>query len=370
MPAYFRKAQAKPKSTLHGLIVLDRLGQPVLGMNRSIVSIAPYIRRYNIRFHYIASSSPHRFLLSAYKILLRTGRFKFDFVIFNSAASLYYVNILGIYTSVALPLFRLFTLFNVPMYVYWHETEWAFEKLKNENPSGLKIIDRISSHPDVIHLTASNVCNHYIEGRYSGKSPICINECSVVPVGDKKTTAPENSPKVVNIASIQERKGTDLFVKTAIEVCKKHPTVEFVWIGEGKKFGTWEKDIQMACMQDRIRFPGYMYAPYDSLRTASLFFLTSRDDPFPLSVLEAMCLRRTIITFNVGGAPEALGGHGILIEPFNTNAAANEILKLLDNPPKKLINEKVRDRYYQLYTPEIFSAKLNDIVRKRLESTK
>ncbi|MBU1055285.1 MAG: glycosyltransferase family 4 protein [Proteobacteria bacterium] len=231
-------------------------------------------------------------------------------------------------------------------------------------------MNKIASRPEVTHLTASEVCNRYIKNCYPGTMSYVINECSIIPDDYNKIVVPSNPPKVINIASMQERKGTDLFVKTAIEVCKKHPSVEFVWIGDEKKFGTWKNDIQLAGLQDRIRFLGYMYIPFSELHTASLFFLASRDDPFPLSVLEAMCLGRNILTFNVGGAPEALGGHGILIEPFDTDAAANEILKLLGSPPEKLINKKLRERYYQLYTPEIFAVKLNDIVRNRLEKTK
>lgn len=353
--------------TLQGLVIMDRTGPPVFGMNRSILLAEKHLRTHGIRLNYISSSSPHRFLLSVCKILFKTGRFRFDFALFNSAASLYYVNIHGIYTSFALPIFRLLKASKMPMYIYWHETEWAFNRLKAENPFGFDIMNKMASDPDVIHLSVSGACSRNLKRRYPDVAPINVHNCTHIPEDDNVERPPSDIPRVVNIASVQERKGTDLFVRTAIEVCKKHPEVEFVWIGGGKHYGTWDEDIRAAGLQRRILFPGYIKDPHRILRSASVFFLSSRDDPFPLTVLEAMCLGKKIITFDVGGAPEALGGHGILVRPFDTEAAAAEILNLLNRPPEKSKSQRISERYYRLYTPEIFAARLNGIIRKRLK---
>jgi glycosyltransferase involved in cell wall biosynthesis len=171
---------------------------------------------------------------------------------------------------------------------------------------------------------------------------------------------------VVNLASIQERKGTDLFVETAIKVCRRHPTVEFLWLGDGEPFGSWQREISQAGLEHRILFPGYVEAGHLILRRASIFFLSSRDDPFPLSVLEAMCLGRTVVTFDVGGAPEALDGQGYVIPPFDTDLAARAILECLDKPRANLVSPSLRERYLALYTPERFAARLNHVVRAAL----
>jgi glycosyltransferase involved in cell wall biosynthesis len=177
---------------------------------------------------------------------------------------------------------------------------------------------------------------------------------------------PSEPPVVVNLASIQERKGTDLFVQTAIKVCQVHPSVEFIWLGDGRPFGTWQTDIERAGLQGRILFPGYVEAAHLILRRASVLFLSSRDDPFPLSVLEAMCLARSIVTFGVGGAPEALAGHGAIVPPFDTNAAAQAILAILDRAPAQRLNLALRERYLALYTPERFAARLDAVIRQHL----
>ncbi|MCA9973252.1 MAG: glycosyltransferase family 4 protein, partial [Anaerolineales bacterium] len=130
------------------------------------------------------------------------------------------------------------------------------------------------------------------------------------------------------------------------------------WIGGGEVDGRLQQGIQAAGLAQRIEFTGYLEAPHTLLRQASCLFLTSRDDPFPLSVLEAMSLARSVITFDVGGAPEALAGSGIVLPPFDTAAAAEAILELLRQPAAARLRPAARARYLAEYTPQRFAARL------------
>jgi len=212
----------------------------------------------------------------------------------------------------------------------------------------------------------SEACKVSLEKHYPGVRPIVVYNCTKIPAPFDRPVQPAEPPTVVNLASIQARKGTDLFVETAIKVCQRHPAVEFIWLGDGEPFGSWQADIERAGLQERILFPGYVDAGHMILRRASLLFLSSRDDPFPLSVLEAMCLGRSIVAFDVGGAPEALAGEGHVIAPFDTDAAAETILACLDKPAAERINLKLRERYLDHYTPQRFAQRLNEILRREL----
>jgi len=364
MPKIKIRKNKNESKTLHGLVIVDKLKMDTGGKNQSLFLADKYLRINKIHLSFLSSSSPHRLLLSLLNNILKKKQFRYDFVVFNSMASLYYVNIRGHFTGVGYLLARAFLKLKIPIFMYWHETDWVFEKIEKENPRRLNKIDKLASHPDIFHLAASDACSRYIHSRYGVKVPITINECSILPEGYNQVLQPSDPPIIVNIASIQERKGTDLFVKTAIKVCEKHPTVEFIWIGDGNAYGTWEKDIKAAGLQNRILFPGYIHCPHILLRNASMFFLSSRDDPFPLSVIEAMCLGRTIMTFNVGGAPEALKEYGILIPPYDTDKAAAAILGCLNSNPANLINHAVRQRYFNRYTPMHFAVRLNNCIRK------
>lgn len=341
---------------LHGLVVLNSLRKMHTGASRPVKLVEPYLRPFNIRLYYSAARSVLHFLHS----LTICGRIHYDFVLLNGLASLSHRSPFG--TRLA----RAVLAFNIPVFVYWHETDWVLDRHRREHPASARGVREIATHPSVTHLTVSDAGASSIKTHFPGVSPIVVHNCTCIPKPFDRLSRPSTPPYVLNLASIQQRKGVDLFVKTAIAVCQRHLDVEFVWLGSGEPYGTWRREVQDAGLEQRILFPGYVDAGYLLLRRASVFFLSSRDDPFPLSNLEAMCLGRTIVTFDIGGAPEALGGHGTVIPPFNTQAAADAILDHLQKPPMQLINEAARRRYLELYTPETFAARLNYHIRERL----
>jgi glycosyltransferase involved in cell wall biosynthesis len=348
--------RAEKPRTLQGLAVLNSDREMRTGAARSIKLAAPYLKSLGVHLHFAAVRSVAHFLHG----IAKTRRLRYDFALFNGLASLSHRSRFGpklAHTAHALRL---------PTFLYWHETDWVLDAHRREHPRSAKIVDEIARWPSVTHLVPSTACERSIESHYPGTEPIVIFECTAVPRTFDFPVKPSSPPTVVNLASIQERKGTDLFVETAIKVCQQHPQVEFLWLGHGEPYSKWRQEIVDAGLERRILFPGYVDAGHLILRRASVFFLSSRDDPFPLSNLEAMCLGRSVVCFDVGGAPEALAGHGTVIPPFDTDRAARAILDCLDKPPEQRVNAAVRELYLDRYTPERFAARLNRCIRERL----
>ncbi len=356
----------KLNNSLKGIVFISSLKRPLYGMNRSIVQISSYLKQeHNIILDFTETGSA-TFLIELYE------KFdQYDFLLFNSAASLI---LLLQFPEIFNALIKL----NIPIFIYWHETEWAMNNLGEKFPKYAELISSFSNHL-VFHLTASNCCSIFVSTIFKGcKSRIfTVYECIDEHTEDFPDSdfVPLQSPFVLNIASIQDRKGTDLFIESAIKVCHKHPTVKFVWLGKEVSLGSYSHKaglarIEKAGLNDRIIFPGFADNPYQYLKTASLVFLSSRDDPFPLTILEAMSCGRQIITFDVGGAPEAIGEEGIIIKPFDTDAAAQSILASLDKPTDKLFKPSMQKRYLNLYTPEKFAIRLDSCIRQSLQRVK
>jgi hypothetical protein len=93
-------------------------------------------------------------------------------------------------------------------------------------------------------------------------------------------------------------------------------------------------DIRCLGLEREIRFIGELAAPHGLLALADLFCLTSREDPFPLVMLEAAALRKPVLCFErAGGAREfcALGG-GIAVPFIDVEAMADQAHGLLADP--------------------------------------
>ena len=352
------------ESNLRGLVVINSIENPPLGMNKSIQIVEPYlVREHGIHLEYTLSQ-----LDKLSKTLAHKSHW-YDFIIFNSAASLSSWN----HRDFA----RLITKLKIPVFVYWHETDWTLSKWKKSFPIAHQNIIEVSSHSNFTHVTASEACSDTIRRYYPASKNIHkIYECTDIPINCKPTSKSAASvPFVLNIASIQERKGTDLFVDTAIKVCARHPTVQFVWLGKATSAGqelykNCQSKIKSCGLENRIIFPGHVESPWEHyLKNASVFFFPSRDDPFPLSILEAMCMGRSIVTFNVGGPPEALGVHGTIIDPFDIDSAATAIVNLLSKSSENFVNQDIIQRYQSLYTPEKLGDRIANHVNFGLRRT-
>lgn len=120
----------------------------------------------------------------------------------------------------------------------------------------------------------------------------------------------DNREFVIGGCGLQEwRKGPDLFVQVAKVYKEKHPNakVRFVWLG-GKGGFTNELlyETDLLGMMDTVEFIGDVANPGDYFSMFDLFLLTSREDPFPLVVLEAITEKTPVLGFDGVGDIENL----------------------------------------------------------------
>ncbi len=145
---------------------------------------------------------------------------------------------------------------------------------------------------------------------------------------------------VVGCGTTDHRKGPDLFIETAAKVCAQLPAARFVWIGgatSAEEQGQLQKLVAATPCADRIKFIGSRAAPRDYLAAGQVFFLSSREDPYPLVALEAADAGIPIVCFaDSGGMPDFVRNSAGRTVPFaDTTAAAEALLALLRDPAER-----------------------------------
>jgi glycosyltransferase involved in cell wall biosynthesis len=131
-------------------------------------------------------------------------------------------------------------------------------------------------------------------------------------------------------------KDLQTWLRAAAVVAKRYPQARFVLIGEGKDNSCLEQLKRLAVelgIAERTYFPGYrsdllpVYASFD------LFFLSSRREGLPNSILEAMAMGLPVVTSDVAGAKELVldGQTGYVLPQGDAVGIARAIMALAAN---------------------------------------
>jgi glycosyltransferase involved in cell wall biosynthesis len=156
-----------------------------------------------------------------------------------------------------------------------------------------------------------------------------------------------NSTIIWGCGTIYWRKGVDLFIQTAIKLRDMGgQNFKFYWIGgnywnlEENEWGSWErleKIIDENGINDQVIFLGEQDNPKDYMKAGDIFYLPSREDPFPLVCLEAAECELPVICFEkAGGMPDFIEKDaGIVVPYLDTDAAAEAIHFLMTHDSKR-----------------------------------
>lgn len=150
---------------------------------------------------------------------------------------------------------------------------------------------------------------------------------------------------VVGVGHVQIRKGVDLFLEVAHFVREKtgNNDIHFVWVGGGFApksdvgYSVW---LQSAIERRKLEDCTTILPAQSSLdwvfEAADIFLLSSRLDPFPNVVVDAMAAGLPIVCFDQAtGCAEFLKDNEAdarVVPYLDTRAAADAVLELIDRP--------------------------------------
>lgn len=224
-----------------------------------------------------------------------------------------------------------------------HEMENVIHQYKCEN--NLDIIakyaknivfasDYVRKSVEIINKIPPNKARIYPQGMYI-LNPY-LNNKDKVRENIKYLYNIENNNKIVlGVGYGDYRKGIDLFVDTAYKTLSIYSNVTFIWVGkiELELKNNLEKTIKDKGYEKSIIFAGFQNDSMKYYIASDVFLLTSREDPFPTVVMEAMYAKLPVIAFKDGGGYVEIinDENGKLVEYENVEQMSNELVKYLYN---------------------------------------
>ena len=144
---------------------------------------------------------------------------------------------------------------------------------------------------------------------------------------------PTDAALVLGVGYIDHRKGVDLFVQAVAQMRAAGLPAEAIWIGHADR----DELLKVRALAEslgiagHVRFPGRQADPARFYAAADLFLLTSREDPYPSVVLEAMAAELPVVMFaGVTGSQDlAERGLAVAVPSHDPTAMAEAAVRLL-----------------------------------------
>lgn len=181
---------------------------------------------------------------------------------------------------------------------------------------------------------------------------------------------PERVKIIGNIARFEARKGHHWLIEAISILAKKISNFHVVLVGEGPAKKEIEAQVKALDLEKIVTFTGYRPDTCEITQIFDIFVYPSILEGLPISILEAMSLKKPIVATPADGISEAItsGKTGLLVPPQNPSALAQAIERFLVNPElAKAMGKAAFARYEANYTLEQM-IKQNEILYQELIS--
>lgn len=154
--------------------------------------------------------------------------------------------------------------------------------------------------------------------------------------------------KIVTLGRLSKEKGQYLAIKALSKLKEDNYKVRWYCVGDGNSRSEYEKLIQEYKLENDFILLGLKANPYPYIKNADIYVQTSRHEGYCLTLAEARCLCKPIISTNFIGAYEQINNNinGIIIEQ-NEIELCNSLKYIINNDEVKgsftrvLINEEI-----------------------------
>ena len=135
-------------------------------------------------------------------------------------------------------------------------------------------------------------------------------------------------------------------------VIKQHTHCKLLVVGDGELRPEIEALLQQLAIQDYVQLLGIRYDVPALLSASDIFVLSSAWEGFGLVVAEAMATERITVATDCGGVAEVMGEKGFLVNPQNSQALADGMLKALSLNSKDAaqLGKEARQRIIKKYS--------------------
>lgn len=243
--------------------------------------------------------------------------------------------------------------------------------LEFDSPKYLGLGEKIRRAAFVVAITSytrSQLCR---ASDYSDWPKIRVVRCGLQPEIFEEPLRPvPGEPRLVCLGRLVEQKGQMLLVEAAAQLARRGVQFHLVLVGGGPLRDRLAALIERHGLEGCVELAGALETErfYDELCRSRGLVLPSFAEGLPMVIMEAMALRRPVISTYIAGIPELVrnGENGWLVPAGCVDSLVTAMEEMLRRPVEDLraMGEAGYARVHELHHADTETAKLAELFRR------
>lgn len=174
---------------------------------------------------------------------------------------------------------------------------------------------------------------------------------------------------IVTVARLEHQKAIDWLVEAARRAISRDPSLRFVVVGGGPQRDEARAWAAEAGIADKLTFAGHSDEVPAYLAAADIFFLPSRWESLPISIVEAFQRRLPVVATNCAGVEELVDGSvGRLVPIGHVDAMVEALIELASDDAlrARLSDAALRRSHEDRFSPAHVHASFEQLYREAL----
>lgn len=161
-------------------------------------------------------------------------------------------------------------------------------------------------------------------------------------------------------------KGADLLIKSFANIASKNDDAMLMIVGDGEERSKLEELVKQLNIEDKVYFAGYQKNVYDYMNIFDCFILPSIREGLPIAVLEAMAMKKPVISTPVAGLAKLIKNkqNGIMLTKRTEDELTESMTMLYENRQLGVeIGENAHNYLIENYNIKAYINRLEEIYK-------
>ena len=236
-----------------------------------------------------------------------------------------------------------------------------------DKPEALGLAEKITRAAFVVAVSSYGRSQLYRWVRQSSWAKVKVVGCGLESTFHAVNAGlPSAAPRLVCVGRLCEQKGQLLLVEAASRLVSKGLALELVLAGDGEMRAEVEELVARLGLAATVRITGWISSDQvrEEILASRALVLASFAEGLPVVLMEAMALRRPVISTYVAGIPELIrdGQEGWLCAAGDVDALAAAMEACLRAPTEVLARmaNSAHERVLQRHDIDVEASKLSD----------